>query len=253
MNKLLLMLLPVLLWGFQEEITVPKTYRLSAQTAVLDKPDGNETARWQAGTRFTSNRRSGEFIRVTGHFPAGRWQGAVESWWIHEGTAQDISPARVFKKPHTAERMIVVDKTRFTLKVIETIDGETFEVFTTRVGLGIDECLTQEEGGRCYFTEPGEYKVEFKVYDPDGIEWCIPKSMEQEERYRDDIAKGQRCFRGSLGKYALNIGKTYAIHGTSNPASIGKRISHGCIRVLNRDAEYLYRLMEPGDKVMIVE
>lgn len=253
MIRLLVFLLPVLLWGFQTETTAPKTYRLKTETAVLDKPDGNETARWESGTRFTSNRRSGEFIRVTGYFPAGRWQGVKESWWIHENAAEDISPAEKIKKPKSASRTIVVDKTHFTLNVIETIGNEQFVIFSTRVGLGIDECLTQEEGGRCYFTEPGEYKVEFKVYDPDGIEWCIPKSMEQEERYREDIAKGQRCFRGSLGKYALNIGKTYAIHGTSRPDSIGRRISHGCIRVLNKDAEYLYRLMEPGDKVIIVE
>jgi lipoprotein-anchoring transpeptidase ErfK/SrfK len=53
----------------------------------------------------------------------------------------------------------------------------------------------------------------------------------------------------------LNVrptGKQYlGIHGTDEPGSIGKPASDGCIRLLNKDVETLYRLVRVGDDVMI--
>ncbi|WP_420894147.1 L,D-transpeptidase [Staphylospora marina] len=44
----------------------------------------------------------------------------------------------------------------------------------------------------------------------------------------------------------------YGIHGTNNPASIGRRVSRGCIRMHNRDVEELARLVPIGTPVTIV-
>jgi lipoprotein-anchoring transpeptidase ErfK/SrfK len=43
--------------------------------------------------------------------------------------------------------------------------------------------------------------------------------------------------------------KGYGIHGTSSPRSIGKRASHGCIRLRNADVEELFALVAVGDAV----
>ena len=43
--------------------------------------------------------------------------------------------------------------------------------------------------------------------------------------------------------------KGYGIHGTNEPASIGKNASHGCIRLRNRDVEELYTMVSIGDSV----
>jgi lipoprotein-anchoring transpeptidase ErfK/SrfK len=43
--------------------------------------------------------------------------------------------------------------------------------------------------------------------------------------------------------------KGYGIHGTSNPASIGRNVSHGCIRMRNRDVEDLFERVAVGDEV----
>jgi lipoprotein-anchoring transpeptidase ErfK/SrfK len=43
--------------------------------------------------------------------------------------------------------------------------------------------------------------------------------------------------------------KGFGIHGTDEPASIGHRRSHGCIRMLNRDVEELFERLRPGDVV----
>lgn len=44
------------------------------------------------------------------------------------------------------------------------------------------------------------------------------------------MAHGKRCFEGVLGKFALDIAKSYAIHATRDVDSLGKKQSHGCLR-----------------------
>ena len=44
-----------------------------------------------------------------------------------------------------------------------------------------------------------------------------------------------------------------AIHGTSNPGSIGRRVTHGCIRLRNRDIEELVKFVNPPMKLVITD
>ncbi len=51
----------------------------------------------------------------------------------------------------------------------------------------------------------------------------------------------------------MNIpGGGYGIHGTNNPGSIGKSISHGCVRMFNPDVTELYNLVPVGTPVKII-
>ena len=43
--------------------------------------------------------------------------------------------------------------------------------------------------------------------------------------------------------------KSFGIHGTNDPRSIGRRASHGCIRMRNADVEELFELVSVGDVV----
>ncbi len=45
---------------------------------------------------------------------------------------------------------------------------------------------------------------------------------------------------------------TYGIHGTNKPHLIGGDVSHGCVRMRNRDVEELYELIRIGTKVSIL-
>jgi lipoprotein-anchoring transpeptidase ErfK/SrfK len=47
--------------------------------------------------------------------------------------------------------------------------------------------------------------------------------------------------------------KSYGIHGTNSPSSIGRAASHGCIRLRNRDVEELFELVRVGDVVELHE
>lgn len=58
-----------------------------------------------------------------------------------------------------------------------------------------------------------------------------------------------------LGKRWMGLsyggGTSYGIHGTSDESSIGKYVSLGCVRMLNRDAEYLFDRISKGTPVWI--
>lgn len=57
-----------------------------------------------------------------------------------------------------------------------------------------------------------------------------------------------------LGSRWLGISKPgYGIHGTTDPTSIGKQVTAGCVRMLNLDAEELYTILPEGTEVTIVD
>jgi len=49
----------------------------------------------------------------------------------------------------------------------------------------------------------------------------------------------------------LSGGGQYAIHGTNNENSIGKFVSHGCIRMHNTDITDLYGRVMVGTRVVV--
>ncbi|QGU96116.1 L,D-transpeptidase family protein [Clostridium bovifaecis] len=58
---------------------------------------------------------------------------------------------------------------------------------------------------------------------------------------------------GPFGARWLGLSrKGYGIHGTNNPASIGKAVSNGCIRLHNPNIIELYNLVPVGTSVRIV-
>lgn len=48
-------------------------------------------------------------------------------------------------------------------------------------------------------------------------------------------------------------GRTYGIHGTNNPASIGHYVSEGCVRMQNEVIESIYQTVPLGTKVLITD
>ena len=57
-----------------------------------------------------------------------------------------------------------------------------------------------------------------------------------------------------LGSRWLGLSKRgYGIHGTNEPESIGKSVSHGCVRMHNEDVEELFEVVSVGTPVTIVE
>lgn len=59
-----------------------------------------------------------------------------------------------------------------------------------------------------------------------------------------------------LGNYWIGFwtnGQNWVgMHGTPNPNSIGKAVSHGCVRMYNKDIEELFAKVTPGTVVTVV-
>lgn len=47
--------------------------------------------------------------------------------------------------------------------------------------------------------------------------------------------------------------KGYGIHGTTDPGTVGKHITQGCIRLTNTDVEELYTILPRGTEVVIID
>ncbi|CAN5827641.1 hypothetical protein BH23GEM6_BH23GEM6_22000 [soil metagenome] len=60
-----------------------------------------------------------------------------------------------------------------------------------------------------------------------------------------------RQISDELGRYKLDLGDAYLIHGTPHKASIGEAVTHGCIRVGDDDLEFIYRYIPVGTPVYI--
>ena len=91
--------------------------------------------------------------------------------------------------------------------------------------------------GRDGTTPTGTFLVKNKMVDPTyyGPEGIIP---------HDDP-------KNPLGERWIDLGDSYGIHGTSEPDSIGKNESRGCIRMLNSEVEEVYDFLVIGSEVKI--
>jgi lipoprotein-anchoring transpeptidase ErfK/SrfK len=108
-----------------------------------------------------------------------------------------------------------------------------------RYGIGV---------GRKGFTWSGVEKISRKASWPD---WIPPAEMIARQPYLPRWVGGGPG--NPLGARALYLGNTdYRIHGTNNPASIGTRVSSGCIRMRNADVVDLYDRVAVGTKVIVL-
>jgi hypothetical protein len=56
---------------------------------------------------------------------------------------------------------------------------------------------------------------------------------------------------GELGRYRLDLGEGYLLHGTPYKDSIGMAATHGCVRLRDEDIEWLYDHVPVGTPVYI--
>lgn len=105
--------------------------------------------------------------------------------------------------------------------------------------------------GREGFTWEGRAVVSRKAEWPT---WRPPQEMIEREAGRgrtipEFMAGGPD---NPLGARAIYIGDTeYRIHGTSQPWSIGRAMSSGCIRMLNEEVIDLYERVDVGTLVVV--
>ena len=107
--------------------------------------------------------------------------------------------------------------------------------------------------GRTNWATPaGHYRIVGRRQDP---VWHVPPSIQAEMRAQGEKVVGS-VLPGPdnpLGKYWIQLSAPgYGLHGTNAPASIGKYVSHGCMRLLPEHVELLYREARDGTPVDLI-
>lgn len=97
-------------------------------------------------------------------------------------------------------------------------------------------------------TPVGNYKVIQKIVKP---AWHVPRSIRSESRELPKVVPPGP--RNPLGSHALRLSlQAILIHGTNRPWGIGRRSSHGCLRLYPEDIVVLFGLVGNGTRVVIV-
>jgi tetratricopeptide (TPR) repeat protein len=103
---------------------------------------------------------------------------------------------------------------------------------------------------RDFSTPKGIRHITYKERNP---VWYRPNWswLERGLEIPDDLEKEDRAVPGVLGKYRINLGEGYAIHGTRSGRIKPGKYSHGCIRLSARDLKKVWDMTEEGTKVFI--
>jgi L,D-transpeptidase ErfK/SrfK len=145
----------------------------------------------------------------------------------------------------TEGTLITVDTTRNIIYLFR--DGEL--VRKDKAATGMDKMLKKGTRTWLFRTPRGLMPIQRKIVDP---VWTKPDWAFVEKGQKiPPINSPKRFEKGVLGKYALDLGDGILIHGTKDLASLGKKASHGCIRVGPKMLEVLFTEVEVGTKVYV--
>jgi hypothetical protein len=92
------------------------------------------------------------------------------------------------------------------------------------------------------------------VIEPDGAFAELPTDEEivfDSTLYIPPVDTRNRHVPGQLGRYQLDLGGGYMLHGTPDQASIGTATTHGCIRLRDEDIAWLFENLPVGTAVYI--
>ncbi len=104
-------------------------------------------------------------------------------------------------------------------------------------------------GNAGWDTPKGRTKVVRKKKNPS---WYVPKSVREEQPELPAIV--QPGPDNPLGSYAVYLGwPAYLFHGTNKPFGVGRRVSHGCVRLYPEDISRLFPDIKIGTAVTVID
>lgn len=133
--------------------------------------------------------------------------------------------------------------------ILRFMDGDEI-VWEAPVGTGTGLRLQAEDGHWEFSTPTGVFQVKYKEEMP---VWYLPDwyFIENDLPIPPNDSPSRRL-ENQLGVAAVYLGEEIAIHGTNRPELLGKRVSHGCIRLENKFAQRLYHNVQIGTPIVIV-
>lgn len=98
-------------------------------------------------------------------------------------------------------------------------------------------------------TPRGRMRIQNKIQDP---VWRMPDwAFIEEGRPVPEPYADERYEPGVLGDYALDLGDGYLIHGTLYQRFLGLPVTHGCVRLGDKELKIVYQKLNVGSKVFI--
>lgn len=145
-----------------------------------------------------------------------------------------------YRSPYPAGTIVVDPHKRFLYLVQK--DGQA-----TRYGVGVGR-----EGLAFSGTGIVQDKREWPHWTPTSA--MIARQPERYAKWAKGMEGGAGNPLGARALYLFKDGKDtrYRIHGTTEPDSIGKAVSSGCIRMMNQDVIDLYSRIPLGTKVVVL-
>ena len=103
-------------------------------------------------------------------------------------------------------------------------------------------------GKSAWATPTGRTKVVRKRANPT---WYVPKSIRKEDPELPAVVRPGPD--NPLGHHAIDLGwPSYLLHGTNRPYGVGRRVSHGCVRLYPEDIARLFTRIPIGLPVTVV-
>jgi lipoprotein-anchoring transpeptidase ErfK/SrfK len=131
---------------------------------------------------------------------------------------------KVWREPF----VIFIDKSQNIL-ILKTKDEEVIKTYTVSTGVNNS-------------TPAGSFKISEKILNPP---WFKAGRSEPIPAGDPENILGTRWIGFNLSGYG--------IHGTTDPQSLGKQVTQGCVRMSNADVEELYIIVPKGTEVIIVD
>jgi len=159
-----------------------------------------------------------------------------------------MAPGGAYHAPGDDETYLQVSIGERRLRVLKGSD--VLHEFPVAVGKGAYlRHRDADNGGWLFETPVGVFSVGRKETDP---VWYAPDWHFIEKGLPVPSSDStRRYFPGEMGKYAVYLGDGLAIHGTKVKASIGRAVSHGCMRLSDEAIETVYSLSKVGTTVII--
>jgi len=152
----------------------------------------------------------------------------------------------------TPERIVNVNVTRTPAAINDSVFGKLIIINLSAHTLSLyerDKLLAQFPvacGSPAYPTPIGQWKVILKERNPS---WRNPGSAWAKSMPRI-IPPGPG---NPLGTRALTTNASgVLIHGTPSPGSIGRSVSHGCVRMFMKDVEQLFEIVEVDTPIYVI-
>ena len=156
---------------------------------------------------------------------------------IIEEKLELLKPVKPFIVVNTTEN-------RFSLR---NIDGDTIR--TGVCSTGKNEILIKGNKRIVFKTPKGIFTVRNKQQNRP---WIKPDWAFIEDGLPIPSARSaERIDYSTLGDYAMEIGNGYMLHGTLYQRFLGLPVTHGCVRLGDKDLEVIYNTLSKGSKVYI--